>query len=123
MKEAKEREDNETAREDEFTKTIETEKITLSEERKKFEEERQEFERMMRDFNEAKQRQEEELTREEEADSGIGSRSDTAEVYDPETNGKVTIFLYQWPAFLVVFSCYLQKRRKKRLFRLEGISK
>ena len=59
---------------------MEGEKHTLVEDRKRLEDEKRQFEDMMREFHEEEQRREDERLRQEEADSGIGSRADTAEV-------------------------------------------
>ena len=81
MNETKRREEEEDERESRFTKEIEDEKHVLEEEkhkledeRRRLEEEKTKFEEMMREFHEEEERQG------KQQDSGIGSRSDTAEV-------------------------------------------
>lgn len=72
-----ERESDESKREDEFAKVIEAEKQKLDEERKKLEEEKTKFLQMTTSYREA---EEKELREQETLDSGLGSRSETAEV-------------------------------------------
>ena len=61
-------------REEEFSENVEQEKRRLEEERRKFEEEKAEFEK----------------SNHEDLDSGIGSRNDSAEVYEPDDEtGKI----------------------------------
>ena len=62
------REKDEQMREREFALSVEEAKQSLEEERKQFEAEKEEFEK----------------THQEEPDSGIGSRNDSAEVYEAD---------------------------------------
>ena len=70
FQELEDRENDEKQRESEFSESVEEAKRNLEEERKRFEDEKKAFE------------ESHQVT--EEPDSGIGSRNDSAEVFDDE---------------------------------------
>jgi hypothetical protein len=72
------REAEEIKREQEFSKVIEMEKNQLMDERKKLEEEKAKFLEMTSKYGEQEQKRG--YVNSDPADSGLGSRSDTAEV-------------------------------------------